>query len=308
MIRTLLSLADTGRAALLTALALAGLCLPLGNFAQVPAPLPTVKLSPVARITLLEEEGLSESTRKFLRAIVGQPMALSEDQIQGAARIIAGPPGRVVFGTGDRIYATGTDFAGQAQPRRGQRMRIFREAGPLKDPQTGAVLGQETHYLGHAIWVSGGGLQPDTAGAENSNVRVLASLDIMSSHQEIMVGDRVLMAQMEPPEAIRPHRPTQAVSARVLHLDSLGQQQASQNQIIAINKGRNDGIEIGHMLSIVSRPAKIRDAGDPLREGWLLPPERAGTVLVFLTFERFSYALIWESLDGVRVGDVLAGP
>ena len=58
----------------------------------------------------------------------------------------------------------------------------------------------------------------------------------------------------------------------------------------------------------MSRPAKIRDAGDPLREGWLLPPERAGTVLVFLTFERFSYALIWESLDGVRVGDVLAGP
>jgi len=308
MLLTRSPLANAGRAGLLNVLALAALCLPLPTRAQDPAPISTIKLSPAVRITPLEEEALSDSTLKLLHAMVGQPMALSKGQVQGAARIIAGPKDRVVFGAGDRIHVAGTDFVGQAPPQRDQRLRIFRDAGPLKDPETGAVLGQETQFLGNAIWVSASDLRPDTAGAENSSVRVPASLDIVSSQQEIKVGDRVLMAQLEPPETIRPHRPTQAVNARVLRLYGLDQKQASQNQIIAINKGRSDGIETGHLLSIVSRPTTVRDVGDPLGEAWLLPLERRGTVLVFLTSERFSYALISESLEGVQVGDFLAGP
>lgn len=98
------------------------------------------------------------------------------------------------------------------------------------------------------------------------------------------------------------------MSARVLRLYGLGQQQASQNQVIAINKGRNEGIEAGHLLSIVSPATTVRDTGDPIQEAWLLPRERSGTVLVFSVFERFSYALISDSADSVRVGDALAGP
>jgi hypothetical protein len=240
--------------------------------------------------------------------MVGQLLFLSEEQVQGAARIVAGPTGRVLFGAGDRIYAAGADFAEQTPPLREQRLRIFREAGPLKDPQTGAVLGQETLFLGNAVWVSRGGLVPDADGADKAHLRVPASLDIVSSQREIMVGDRVLAAQIEPPDAIRPHRPTQPVSARVLRLYGMGQQQASQHQIITINKGRQDGIETGQVLNIVSRQAKIQDKKDAPGESLQLPPQRNGTVLVFSTFERFAYALITESQEGVREGDVLAGP
>ncbi len=308
MLLTRSPLANAGRAALLNALALAALCLTLPTRAQDQAPIPTVKLSPTARITPLDEESLSDSTLKLLRAMVGQLLFLSDAQVQGAARIIAGPQGRVLFGTGDRIYAAGTDFTEQTAPPREQRLRIFREAGPLKDPQTGAVLGHETLFLGNAVWVNGAGLLPDTEGADKAQGRVPASLDIVSNQREIMVGDRVLVAQIEPPDAIRPHRPSQPVSALVLRLYGMGQQQASQHQIITINKGRQDGIETGHVLNIVARQPKIQDKKDSPGDSWQLPPQRNGTALVFSSFERISYALITESQEGVREGDVLAGP
>ncbi|NBX05252.1 MAG: hypothetical protein EBR18_03960 [Betaproteobacteria bacterium] len=301
-------LAAPGRAVLLNVLILAAWCLPLQTHAQDPAPMPTVKLSPAARITPLDEEALSDNTLKLLRAMVGQLVFLSEEQVQGAARIVAGPPGRVLFGAGDRIYAADADFAEHTPPLREQRLRIFREAGPLKDPQTGAVLGQETLFLGNAVWVSGAGLMPDTDGADKAQLRVPASLDIVSSQREIMVGDRVLVAQTEPPDTIRPHWPSQPVSARVVRLYGMGQQEATQHQIITINKGRLDGIETGHLLNIMLRQAKIRDKKNPPGESLQLPPQRNGTALVFSTFERFAYALITESQEGVREGDVLTGP
>lgn len=308
MLLTRIPSVQASHAAVRHAMVLGCLCLPLAVLAQEPEPLPTVKRSPAIRVTPLDETRLSDNAHKLVRALVGQSMALSEDQIQGAARIIAGPRGRVLFGTGDRIYAVGTDFAGQAAPQRGQRLRIFRATGPLKDPGTGAVLGQETQFLGDAVWVSGVGLRPESDGPNTSDVRVPASLDIVSSEREITAGDRVLMAPMEPPEELRPHWPAQPVNARVLRLYGLGQQQASQNQVITINKGRNEGIEVGHLLSLVTPATKVRDTGDPIQEAWLLPRERSGTVLVFSVFERFSYALISESADSVRVGDSLVGP
>lgn len=308
MLLTRSPLANAGRAALVNALALAALCLPLPIRAQDPAPIPTVKLSPTARITPLDEESLSDSTIKLVRAMVGQLLFLSDAQVQGAARIIAGPQGRVLFGTGDRIYAAGTDLSEPSAPLREQRLRLFREAGPLKDPRTGTVLGHEALFLGNAVWVSGAGLLPDTEGADKAQGRVPASLDIVSSQREIMVGDRVLVAQTEPPEAIRPHRPNQPVSARVVRLYGMGQQQASQHQIITINKGRQDGIETGHLLTILARQPKIQDMKDSSGESWELPRQRNGTALVFSSFEHISYALITESQEGVREGDVLAGP
>ena len=139
-------------------------------------------------------------------------------------------------------------------------------------------------------------------------MRVAATLDIVASEQEIMVGDRVLMTQIAPPEPIRPRWPSQAIQARVMGLYGTGQLEASQNQIISINQGRSHGVEVGHLLNILSRPATARDKTDPLKESWQLPQKRTGTALVFLTYERMAYALLTEVQEGVRVGDALAGP
>jgi hypothetical protein len=294
------------------ALAAPALCLPLLATAQAAQEdaldIPTVKISPVARITPLDEAPLSDKTLKLLQAMVRQPLVLSDAQVSESARIIAGSDKRVMFGAGDRVYAVGADYPGQALPVRGQRLRIFRELRPLKDPQTTEILGYEAHLVGSASWVQSSGLAADKVNPELGATRVAATLDIVSSEQEIMVGDRVLMTQIAPPEPIRPRLPSQAIQARVLGLYGTGQREASQNQIISINQGRSHGVEVGHLLTILSRPATARDKTDPLKESWQLPQQRTGTALVFLTYERMAYALLTEVTEGVRVGDALAGP
>ena len=294
------------------ALAASTLCLPLLATAQVAqeavSDIPTVKISPVARIMPLDEVPLSDKTLKLLQAMVRQPVVLSDAQVNESARIIAGADKRVMFGAGDRVYAVGADYPGQALPVRGQRLRIFRELKPLKDPQTGEVLGYEAHILGSASWVQGKGLARESESSDASTMRVPATLEIVSSEQEIMVGDHVLMTQIDPPEPIRPRLPSQAIQARVMGLYGTGQLEASQNQIISINQGRSHGVEVGHLLNILSRPATARDKTDPLKESWQLPQQRTGTALVFLTYERMAYALLTEVQEGVRVGDALAGP
>ena len=218
------------------ALAAPGLCLPLLATAQVPKKdgidIPTVKISPAARMTPLDEAPLSDRALKLLQAMVRQPLVLSDAQVNQSARIIAGADKRVMFGLGDRIYAVGADSPGQALPVRGQRLRIFRELRPLKDPQTTEILGYEAHLVGSASWVQSSGLAADKVNPELGTMRVAATLDIVSSEQEIMVGDRVLMTQIAPPEPIRPRLPSQAIQARVLGLYGTGQREASQNQII----------------------------------------------------------------------------
>ena len=294
------------------ALAALSLCLPVLAIAQVAQEdvldIPTVKISPVARIAPLDEVPLSDKTLKLLQAMLRQPVVLSDAQVSESARIIAGSDKRVMFGTGDRVYAAGADYPGQALPMRGQRLRIFRELRPLKDPQTAEVLGYEAHIVGSASWVQSNSMVGDRENPQASTNRVAATLDIVASEQEIMVGYRVLMTQIAPPEPIRPHLPSQAIQARVLGLYGIGQQQASQNQIISINQGRSHGLEVGHLLTILSRPATARDTTDPLKESWQLPQERTGTALIFLTYERIAYALLTEVTEGVRVGDALAGP
>ena len=294
------------------ALAASSLCLPLLATAQVAqeavSDIPTVKISPVARITPLDEVPLSDKTLKLLQAMVRQPVVLSDAQVNESARIIAGADKRVMFGAGDRVYAVGADYPGQALPVRGQRLRIFRELRPLKDPQTAEVLGYEAHILGSASWVQSSGLAGNKENPEGGTMRVAATLDIVASEQEIMVGDHVLMTQIAPPEPVRPRPPSRAIQARVMGLYGTGQLEASQNQIISINQGRSHGVEVGHLLNILSRPATARDKTDPLKESWQLPQERTGTALVFLTYERMAYALLTEVQEGVRVGDALAGP
>ena len=73
------------------ALAAPTLCLPLLATAQVAQEdaldIPTVKISPVARITPLDEAPLSDKTLKLLQAMVRQPLVLSDTQVSESARI-----------------------------------------------------------------------------------------------------------------------------------------------------------------------------------------------------------------------------
>lgn len=255
-----------------------------------------LRLSPRLRVQLLPEPSLPALAPHLIEPFLAEPLIVDEAAFQQAPRVVAAPEGRVLITRGDYAYARGP--AGSTlDAATGTVLRIFREARPLRDPVTQAVLGHEAHYVGRARL-----RQPQGAAAA---LPVPAVLEIMSAREEIRAGDRLLPEPPRPLMNYLPHAPQATLEgARVaaMHGDAIGR--AGQNQVVVINKGLADGLASGHVLLIVKSGAQVSDrTATGLPERVQLPDEHNGLLMVFRPFERLSYALILETLEGVKVGD-----
>jgi len=83
---------------------------------------------------------------------------------------------------------------------------------------------------------------------------------------------------------------------------------AGQNQIVALNRGKRDGIERGHVLALWRDGEVVIDKTDTSHPSIKLPDERNGMLFVFSVFDRVSYALILQVLDPARPADRFTQP
>jgi hypothetical protein len=261
-----------------------------------------LRLSPRLRVQLLPEPALPALASHLIEPFLAEPLIVDEPTFSQSPRIVAAPEGRVLITRGDHAYARGP--AGSALGgETGTVLRIFREARPLRDPVTQTVLGHEAHYVGRARLRQPQSERPTAAAA--AALPVPAVLEIISAREEIRTGDRLLPEPPRPLMNYLPRAPQAALEgARVaaMHGDAVGL--AGQNQVVVINKGVADGLASGHVLLIVKSGAQVSDrtvAGLP--EPVQLPDEHNGLLMVFRPFDRLSYALILETLEGVKVGD-----
>ena len=98
------------------------------------------------------------------------------------------------------------------------------------------------------------------------------------------------------------------VDARVVSIYGSAVRFAGQNQIVVINKGLRDGIENGHVLSMLSTGPHLADKTERGRTLMKLPDERNGVAMVFRPFDRVSYVLVMEASHPVQVGDKVINP
>ena len=82
---------------------------------------------------------------------------------------------------------------------------------------------------------------------------------------------------------------------------------AGQNQIVALNRGSDSGLDVGTVLSLERHGETIRDQTDDNRLV-KLPDELYGDVFIFRVFDTISYGLIMQVKDIVKVGDVARSP
>ena len=119
------------------------------------------------------------------------------------------------------------------------------------------------------------------------------------------------MARKTPPRdfsSFMPHAPSKPVSGQVVKVYGDGLN-AGQNQVVAISRGRADGVEVGHVLAILTEGARIEDRSQPGERTQIkVPDERNGLLMVFRTFDRISYGLILEIGNTVKVGDRVVNP
>lgn len=266
----------------------------------------TVKVSPRTRIEPLAANALPTLKPSVIEAFLAEPTIMDAETMQNAPRIVSAQEGRVLLSRGDRAYARGTALSAE---RVGNLFRVFRDATPMKDPDSGEILGYEAQYVGKARLARTESTAEVTE--KNGDIRsaiVPATIDIVAAKGEMRVSDRLLP---EPERALvtyTPHAVPRGMTARIMSVYGSAVVNASQNQVVAINRGVRDGVESGHVLAILKDGALAVDKTDPNLPAMKLPNERVGLLMVFKTFERMSYALILDITDGVRVGDRLVSP
>ena len=271
---------------------------------------PNVKVSPRTRYETLSDSALPTLRSSAIEAFLAEPIVVDEAGLLAAPRIVSALESRVLITKGDRAYARGPQGVPMVDDQaREQQFRVFRNATPLKDPNTGEILGYEAQYVGKATMVRGEGTsEVENRDGSKSMAIIPATIDIISAKEEIRVGDRLVP---EPPRQIQtytPRAPDGLVEGRIVSVYGSAVVNAAQNQVVAINRGTADGMEPGIVLAIQKDGARVIDRTDDSRTELKLPDERNGLLMVFRTYERVSYALILEITDGVRVGDRLINP
>ena len=293
----------------------------------------TVRVSPRNRVEVLGGGPLPTLAPHLIEPFLAEPLVVDDDTFKRAPRIVAlAERDRVLVGKGDRAYVRGpADAPLLSAPGLPTEFRVFRTAKPLKDPVSGEILGYEGQYVGQAHLVRGESESeevlapsydpprtpaagermsepPTEADARRNLLPVPATIDVVSSKEEMRAGDRLLP---EPPREYRsyvPHAPDLPVEARVVLVHGNSVRYAGQNQIVVINKGLRDGIEHGHVLSVLTTGPRLVDKTDKARSVIQLPDEHNGVAMVFRMFERVSYALVMESATPIQVGDKLVNP
>ena len=240
---------------------------------------PTVYSTPVQQV-------IPSIPPNAIEPFISKPLIIETSDQNAAVSIVATQEDRMLVGTGDSFYAKGIPDSSI------EKWNVFRKGKPLKDPETGEIIAYEALYLGNARLVKPG--EP-------------ATLRVTLAKEEMNRGDNLLPAP--PPEILTyaPHRPEQEVSAKVLGIYG-GVQEGGANSVVSISRGKNSGLEIGHVVALYRNRVSVSIDEDGRRTSTPVPEERYGLAFVFRVFDRVAYALVVESSKAVIIGDSALNP
>jgi hypothetical protein len=240
---------------------------------------PSVHSAPV-------QQGIPSIPAGAIEPFISQPLVIEDSELNTGVKIVAMQEDRMLVGTGDTFYASGIPDAAVT------KWHVFRKGKPLKDPETGKVIAYEAFVLGNARLVKPG--EP-------------AMLRISLAKEEIARGDRLVPAPEPQIISYVPHRPEQDVSARVIGIYG-GLREGGANSVIALNVGKNNGMEVGHVVALYRKRISLDVDIDGRRTATPVPDERYGLAFVFRVFNGVSYALVVESSKAVISGDSVRNP
>jgi len=245
------------------------------------------RLSPHIRTESLENAIPSiplDAIKQFLtRAIV-----VEEGELDDAPYVVQGADEHVITGAGDRVYVRGienTDIA---------LFDIYEPGGPYIDPDTNELLGYEALFIGTGPVQSFG--DP-------------ATIKLIKTTREVRVGDRLLPAnRSEPATHFQPHATPPGTEGHIISVLG-GVSQIGQFNVVVMDLGERDGMEIGHVMRIFQHGKIIKDTvsgkyGDKVK----LPDEAAGLVMLFRTFDKVSLGLVMKATRAIHVNDFVRTP
>lgn len=250
-----------------------------------------VKVEPQVRIEPISKE-IPAIPPKSIEPFLSQPLVIDSAAFINAPRIVATQENRVFTGTGDLIYATGVDPSVKS-------WQVYRPGKPLLDPDSPdpdkkEVLGLEAIFLGDVR----------NMGQQDG----ITTLQITSVKSEIGRGDQLVPASRPEIMSYMPHVPDKDIRGRVISIYG-GVGEGGRHSVIAISRGKNDGVEMGHVLALYRSGVAVANRFDDDKlQTHVLPDERYGVLFVFRVFDRVAYALVTDASRPVVPGDRVTTP
>lgn len=190
------------------------------------------------------------------------------DVLPGKGRVIGAPTERSLFGKGDVAYIQ-TDVPAEA----GDRFYVLRNLGKVRHPETREMLGYLIEITGIA----------EVVGREGEHTKAR----VETSFKEVMTGD-MLGDYYELEEPFLTDDPRMLNIAGYIVATKQQRVINTQYDIVFIDRGRRDGVEIGDIIGTISR------------NKYEVPN---GTIQVIATKERTATAVVRKVEKEVTVGD-----
>ena len=247
-----------------------------------------VKLHPGIRKESLDQE-IKMIPTDAIAQFLSSPKVLDSDELGQAPYIIDFAEEHLLVGAGSRVYVRSIQNAQTLD------YTVYRKGKAYLSPETGEFLGYEALHIADASLQKEG--DP-------------ATLLITKAQQEVLIGDR-LMANSEKTTPLNffPKPAEAQIYATIISVLN-GVSQIGRYNIVVVDKGLQDGLKIGDLLTIYQRGKIVNDRFKSKDEVVMvkLPNEIAGTLMVFRPFNRVSYALVMEAKQAIHVLDKVATP
>ncbi len=247
-----------------------------------------------------------------------RPLVVEKNGLEHKPYLVAFADEHIAAGAGQRIYVR--DIPNWDH----KKFDILRAGKAYEDGDTGEILGYEALLTGIGTLQRTG--DP-------------ATVLIDATKTEVLVGDRVVPTE---PAALAsdfyPHAPKKEVKGNIIAMLN-GFTQIGQYDIVVLDRGLADGVDVGSVLQVNNRGETIpdhvaRDARNLIPDvaeyiddrllthtvednGWekksrwetiTLPDEAAGLLMVFRSFERVSFGIIMHAQRAMHVRDRIVNP
>jgi len=251
----------------------------------------TVKLSPKIR-QLSADQAITTIPLDAILPFLTSARILNRSEFETAPYIVGSDSNRLLAGQEHKVYVRAI------KDQTVEKFSFFRRGKDYVDPQSGEYLGTEAIHLGEGQKIQSG---------DPSVIRV------KKSRQELRKGDRLWPTDDQQIRPVYfPHPPQDFAGGQIIGVYG-GVQYIGQYNIVIINRGERENMEVGTVMDIYQRGKVIRDRVAARRDTNLsdtvkLPDEKAGMLMVFRTFDKVSLALVLKSSRSIHIGDNVKTP
>ena len=244
----------------------------------------TYRMSPQARITPLSE-AVSSIPFESVAAFLSSGVVLEKSQADALPYLLETRGDHMIASAGNEVYVRGITNDAPST-----RYNVIHVGEPLIDPDDNRMIGYHGEMIGEGSLRRTG--DPSTVA-------------LTSTSKEARTGDRFLPASVDVPLNFFPRSPSSNIDGRIISVAG-GVTQIGQFQVVVMNRGSNNGLAVGDVLTVFQAGAVVKDRvkGGKIR----LPDEEAGTVMVFKTYDRISYGLVMEATDAIHILDAVRNP